>query len=422
LNTGSQTWYNNGNYPINLGTDSPQDHNSIFYKHTWLSTNRSARLVESSVFPGQTGTFEFYLLAPSEPGEYYEYFTPVAENLTWIGQNGVYWIINITGDSNSDNSDNNTPGSFTLEGNIDHGQVNLNWDEYVVSTQTTSNTGISGYKVVRSEFNANPTYPDDWWVYLSDQHSQSYTDTSVLPGHSYYYRIGAYVSGLGVIAYSNNIYLSIPTDSSTSPDNDDNSFSLTAKSQSNGIHLDWNQYIATLTTSNSVDGYKVVRSTTTSSPAHPDDTINYISGSTTTDYIDTTVTNNQAYYYRIGAYKNGVIVAYSNFVHVIFTGDLDTNDNQFELRATSNNSGIQLNWDKYPSSDISGYKILRSISNSSPSYPDQYFKYIAGQTNTSYLDQAVDTGQDYYYRVGIYQDGEVVEYSNPVHIEFTGTN
>ncbi|MBU0647621.1 hypothetical protein KJ855_00400, partial [Patescibacteria group bacterium] len=307
-NTGSKTWYNYDSNPVHLGTDSSRDRDSGFYKNTWLATNRAANLKETEVHPGQIGTFEFYIKAPTTPGEYYEYFTPVVENLTWIGRDGVYWIITVT--------NNNFNNNFTLTGNVNAGHVTLNWNKYNL-TQTSSPT-LSGYKIVRSEFNSNPTYPEDWWVYLSGNHHTSYTDTSVTPGHNYYYRVGAYDSNQGVVEYSNNIYLIVPVNNL--PNSSDNQFDLVAASQNNGIHLNWSEYTQTLTTSNSIDGYKIVRSKYTSSPTYPDHYLTYISGQSNTDYLDTSVDPGQNYYYRIGVYKNGQIIEYSNSVHLEYTG------------------------------------------------------------------------------------------------------
>lgn len=420
LNTGSKTWYNYGDTPLHLGTDSPRDRNSGFYKHTWLASNRPAKLVESEVMPGQTGTFEFYVLAPEQSGQHYEYFTPVVENLTWIGEDGVYWIFEVTGDENNNDENNNYDGDFNLTGYVENGQVKLNWDTYYLTSQTSSNQ-ISGYKIVRSEFDTNPSYPDDWWVYLSNQHNTSYTDTSVISGHSYYYRVGAYISGTGVIEYSNNIYLNVSE--SSSPDNNSEDFVLNATNRTNSIYLDWNQYSNTLTSSNSdIEGYKIVRSTTTSNPTYPQNYLTYVSGKTNTSYLDTSTEDNQAYYYRIGAYKNGEVIEYTNFVHIISSNENEDNNSDFQLTAISNNSGIQLSWDKYTNSNIDGYKIVRSISNSSPTYPNDYLKYVSGQTNTGYLDLTVDNGQDYYYRIGAYKNGDIISYTNPIHIEFTGIN
>ena len=416
-NTGSNTWSNSGANPVHLGTDGPRDRQSLFFKHTWLSTNRATNLKENSIYPGQSGTFEFYIQAPSTPGKYTEFFTPVAENLTWIGENGVYWIIQVSGDT--ENNNNNVSSDFTLSGSvINNNQVNLNWTNYLTSLQTNSSDTISGYKVVRSETSSTPTYPDDWWVYLSDTNTLSYTDTSVEAGHKYYYRIGAYSSSTGVVKYTNSVYLTIPT----STNNNDTSFELNGYSQNNGIHLEWNQYpYSAQTSTGTIDGYKVVRSQTTSQPTYPDNYLVYLSGYNTTDYIDTSVSTDTSYYYRIGAYKNGSVVAYTNYVYITYTGN-NNSSSDFVLTTSSQNNGIHLSWNKTDYSNAIGYKVVRSTSNSSPNYPDHYLTYISGVNNLEYVDNSVENGQIYYYRIGAYDGSNILEYTPTKSIEFTGNN
>ncbi len=96
INTGNSTWQKNGTNPVRLGTWNPTDRNSSFASG-WLSGNRPTGLVESSVTPGQTGTFDFPITVPSNtgPGSYREYFNPVAEGVSWFNDWGVYFDIGV---------------------------------------------------------------------------------------------------------------------------------------------------------------------------------------------------------------------------------------------------------------------------------------------------------------------------------------
>ncbi|HEX7260089.1 MAG TPA: hypothetical protein VF272_04130 [Candidatus Saccharimonadia bacterium] len=87
-NTGSSTWYRTGAYPIDLGTSRPLDRISAFTAAGWLGGARPARMVETAVAPGQNATFEFNFNA-SAAGTYREYFTPVAEGITWMNDIGL---------------------------------------------------------------------------------------------------------------------------------------------------------------------------------------------------------------------------------------------------------------------------------------------------------------------------------------------
>ncbi len=408
-NTGDTIWYNYGDNPTRLGTSNPLDRNSGFVKHTWLSSNRPTSLKETQVKPGEYGTFEFYAEAPDTSGEFKEYFRPVIEGITWLNDVGLYWTFTVTGDSDPSPTPNE---NYELTGYVENGKVKLDWDSYYAQTLTSSSEEISGYKVVRSETKTNPTYPEDWWVYLSGTSTTEYTDSSVYPGHTYYYRVGAYKSGSGVIEYTNNIQLTITDDINQ---NDD--FVLLANNQSNGIKLDWSRYyVSTQTSSTAVDGYKLLKSTSNSSPVYPDHQLIYISGETNTAYIDTDAIDNQKYYYRVGAYKDGSVIAYSNVVTIVADTDKYETGESLALTTSNQSDGIKLYWNEYTSNDIDGYKIMRSTSDSSPTYPDEYYKYISGYTNTVYTDSNTSQNQGYYYRVGAYKDGSVLSYSNTVYI------
>ncbi len=104
-NTGTAAWTNSGSNPMHLAAINPADRNCGFFKSgEWLSTNRAATLNESSVAPGEIGTFTFTIVGNPAPGTYPEYFAPVIENLTWmddfnatpLGKYGIYWNITVT--------------------------------------------------------------------------------------------------------------------------------------------------------------------------------------------------------------------------------------------------------------------------------------------------------------------------------------
>ncbi|MBU0647714.1 hypothetical protein KJ855_00875 [Patescibacteria group bacterium] len=104
-NTGTAAWTNSGSNPVRLATVNPQDRNSGFYKAgEWEATNRAANLNESSVAPGEFGSFTFTVMGNPAPGHYPEYFAPVVENMAWMdnlaaypqGRYGIYWDITVT--------------------------------------------------------------------------------------------------------------------------------------------------------------------------------------------------------------------------------------------------------------------------------------------------------------------------------------
>lgn len=94
-NTSNVSWSNTGSSPINLGTGGPQDRHSRFCTSAWPNCTRAAKLTESSVAPGAIGSFEFPINVPAGGGSFNEYFTPLAEGLTWMEDIGIHYPISV---------------------------------------------------------------------------------------------------------------------------------------------------------------------------------------------------------------------------------------------------------------------------------------------------------------------------------------
>ncbi|HRY59812.1 MAG TPA: trypsin-like peptidase domain-containing protein [Patescibacteria group bacterium] len=101
-NIGTSAWLNNGNKIVRLGSGSQygssvqqKDYPSEFVNNNWLSPNRPAALNQSQINPGDIATFQFDIKAPSNPGIYKAYFTPVVDGLTWMKDIGIYWQIEV---------------------------------------------------------------------------------------------------------------------------------------------------------------------------------------------------------------------------------------------------------------------------------------------------------------------------------------
>ena len=91
-NQGFLSWNQSTTY---LGTSSPKDRTSPFYDSSWIGASRVTRLIETTVAPGQVGTFEFILNSPSSTGGHRESFNIVQEGITWLNDIGLYYEINV---------------------------------------------------------------------------------------------------------------------------------------------------------------------------------------------------------------------------------------------------------------------------------------------------------------------------------------
>jgi subtilisin family serine protease len=94
-NTGSTTWHQTGDFPVRLGTEAPKNRGSGLYHDSWIRDFRPAALVEASVPPGGVGTFVFTARTPSTPGERFEQFNLVAENIKWFTDIGFQIYVKV---------------------------------------------------------------------------------------------------------------------------------------------------------------------------------------------------------------------------------------------------------------------------------------------------------------------------------------
>ena len=100
-NTGTATWTSN---VVRLGTDHPRDRQSAFANSSWLGSDKNRPCafdpnysVGGQLPPGYHTRFTLNVTAPTTPGTYREYFTPVADGVTWMKDIGIYWDITVSG-------------------------------------------------------------------------------------------------------------------------------------------------------------------------------------------------------------------------------------------------------------------------------------------------------------------------------------
>jgi len=81
-NTGSETWRPDATF---LGTSAPMDRDSALYDpDTWVAPNRVAT-VSAETRAGETGTFDFTILAPADEQVLTETFKLVEDGVSWFG-------------------------------------------------------------------------------------------------------------------------------------------------------------------------------------------------------------------------------------------------------------------------------------------------------------------------------------------------
>jgi fibronectin type 3 domain-containing protein len=125
-------------------------------------------------------------------------------------------------------------------------------------------------------------------------------------------------------------------------------------------------------------------------------------------YLDTSLTTNQLYYYKVRAYAwMGTSNVFSNFSTVAFTKPIPSTPTNFIVKSASYNS-IKLTW--HTVAGANGYKIYRSIY-ATTGYT--LIKTITSGSTASYLNSGLTTGKTYYYMIKAYHvEGTTNIYSN----------
>ena len=178
------------------------------------------------------------------------------------------------------------------------------FDGGIMVTASHNPPEYNGFKLCRSETNSTPSYPGDWWKYIDGENTRSAVDTSVEGGHTYYYCLAVYDKG-AVLGYSNAVKVTVPGQSQ------ELSISLSATVEGGKVKLSWS-----VSGKGSYDGFKVCRSETNTSPSYPGDTCTFVDAGSRS-YADVAVSPGHTYYYRVGIYCGGSIIAYSNAVKAV---------------------------------------------------------------------------------------------------------
>jgi P pilus assembly chaperone PapD len=184
INTGSKTWSNSF---TNVGTDNPNDRHSTFQDGSWLSSTRPARLMQSSVAPGQTGTFEFSMTAPSTDGEYHEDFGLVADGRAWMRDSATFGFdITVSNPYNASITQLGTYRDSAYSQPVDPGEVAYTEKVYVhlkaknIGTQTWTNA--STHVGTNNPHDRTSVFQDSSW--LSSTRPAQLMESSVAPGQT----------------------------------------------------------------------------------------------------------------------------------------------------------------------------------------------------------------------------------------------
>ena len=255
--------------------------------------------------------------------------------------------------------------------------INLGWMDNAINE--------IGQRIERSVgSNANYVYLTNVGVGIT-----AFTDTGLLDGTQYYYRVLAFNTG-GFSTYSNEQSAITTLNSPTA---------LTATTVSSSqINLTWTDNSA------SESGYKIEQS--------PVDNLHYTEiatvGPNVTSYSATGLTEGTKYYYRVRAYNANTISGYSSEKNATTLWNIPVAPSELRITTLQPNT-IIIAWTDN-SGNEAGFKIQRK-QGATGAYGDLT---TTGANATQYGDTTVTDGTSYYYRVCATNSAGDSAYSNEI--------
>ena len=260
-----------------------------------------------------------------------------------------------------------------LTASVGSDYINLNW----ASPNDDGGKEITNYKIYRGTTTGSLSLLSTIGTVLY------FNDTGVTFNQTYFYQISAVNSiGEGSLSDETNATLVSPIYLPSAPLN------LQATAGYGQIILDWS--LPSSDGGSNITNYKIYRGTTSNG-----ETLLITLGNVLT-YIDTSVTNGQTYYYKVGAVNSKGEGAKSNEASAIPSSEVTIPSAPLNLQATPGNGKIILDWSP-PSSNggavITNYKIYRGTTSGS-----LILLTTIGNVST-YTDNFTLNDQTYFYKV-----------------------
>ncbi|OJJ23532.1 hypothetical protein BKI52_03985 [marine bacterium AO1-C] len=248
-----------------------------------------------------------------------------------------------------------------------------------------------------------------WPQFLSFRSSQivkanttTLVDSGLKPGHTYYYRVRAFNNSNASDSSLVDSALTLTTNPSLPNSPTDLNARLT---ESNQIELSWQDQADNET---SFEIYRSVNNTNNYSQLvvlNPDIKL----------FTDQNVTEGNVYYYRVRAVNSTGTSLFSNEVNASVTFAIN-----IALTASGQASNtIYLSWTT-SNINVDGYNIERTVDET-----NGYVKIASVEMNTrEYIDQGLELGKTYFYRVRAFKGTSFSQYSNHIgsNVLVTGIN
>jgi hypothetical protein len=316
---------------------------------------------------------------------------------------------------------------YTFEAAAEKTATTANTGEYIKITSIQSGgTGKAnvyweangsfpkGFKVVWSSSTSEPVYPGNEYQYLSSEAVRS-TTISGTPGKKVYFRVCRY-DGSKCNLYSNSYAFTYAGAEATESANKSITINNISNVGSGKALVEWSA------SGSFPKGFKVVWSSSTTTPVYPGNDYVYKSDpSTRSAYV--TATAGKKYYFRVCEYLGSGCGVYSNTYTFTFSGTAatatpDTSTITLNSVTAAGDGKATVSWSA-SGSFPSGFKVVWSDSNTAPVYPGNDYVYLSNSGARSATITGTP-GQTVYVRVGKYVGGSCSIYSNMITFTFPG--
>jgi Zn-dependent metalloprotease/uncharacterized protein YjdB len=212
---------------------------------------------------------------------------------------------------------------------------------------------------------------------VSTTTSLSYTNTGLKTGIAYYYKVRSYR-----MVGSTRIYGNFTAVVSARPIPEVPASPKAVSAAYDSIKISW-------AAAGGASGYDVYRSTSSTG------TYTFVASTSSTSYINTKLTTNKTYYYKIKSYNTaGTSKLYGSFSSVVSTKPIPAVPTSVKAASNSYNS-IKVSW--IAVSGASGYEVYRSTSSTGT------YSKVSTTSALSYTNTGLTTGKSYYYKVRAYR-------------------
>jgi len=267
--------------------------------------------------------------------------------------------------------------------------LNLSWTK-------NNDQDFSSYKLFRSR-TVGVDSASSLIATITDQNTLTYRDLNLEENTMYYYRAYIYDTA-GLSSRSNEV--SGKTDQNMPPTAVFLYPPVPVGSSLTSLNLSWSK-----NADNDFSCYKIFRSKTNTVDSAAT-LVTIINEQGTTNYEDTNLLKDTAYYYRIYVYDTGGLTTGSNMA----TGRTNANEPPTPVTlnpvlAVENSwTALSLGWSQNEDSDFASYKIFRSLTTGVDS-TSLLVTTINTQTTTNYEDTNLQENTSYYYRVYVFDSG-----------------